>query len=140
MRGFWVWRANRANLYVGLMTNALADLLSINKGSVTAPAGCGKTHLIAHSLTQCSDKKPTLILTHTNAGAVALRQRLSRNNVPSKLYRVWTVDGWAMRLVSVFPKRSEIDPRLLLWPTPAPTIRTSECRHPPSSPPAPLTP
>jgi hypothetical protein len=113
------------------MTNALADLLSINKGSVTAPAGCGKTHLIAHSLTQCSDKKPTLILTHTNAGAVALRQRLSRNNVPSKLYRVWTVDGWAMRLVSVFPKRSEIDPRLLLLANPGtdyPNIRVAAAR------------
>src|SRR5260370_13615995 len=100
------------------MDNPVAGLLSINKGSGTAPAGCGKTHLIAHSLTQCSDKKPTLILTHTNAGAVALRQRLSRNNVPSKLYRVWTVDGWAMRLVSVFPKRSEIDPRLLPFANP----------------------
>src|SRR4051812_38830759 len=26
------------------------DLLAINRGSVTAPAGCGKTHLIAEAL------------------------------------------------------------------------------------------
>ena len=49
------------------------DLLAIDRGSVTAPAGCGKTHHIAEALTRHGDGKPILILTHTNAGVVALR-------------------------------------------------------------------
>lgn len=47
------------------------DLLSVDRGSVTAPAGCGKTQLIADNLAQHRDPKPVLVLTHTNAGAAA---------------------------------------------------------------------
>ena len=54
------------------------DLLAINRGTVTAPAGCGKTHLIAEALTRHGGSKPILVLTHTNAGVVALRGRLDR--------------------------------------------------------------
>jgi hypothetical protein len=113
------------------MTGSLTDLLSIRRGSVTAPAGCGKTHLIAHSLTECAEKKPTLVLTHTNAGAVALRQRLSRLQVSSRFFRVWTIDGWAMRIVSMFPKRSEINASLLALDNPGtdyPNIRATAAR------------
>ena len=47
------------------------DLLSIDKGTVTAPAGCGKTHLIALALDRHQGLKPILVLTHTNAGVAA---------------------------------------------------------------------
>jgi hypothetical protein len=70
------------------------DLLSIARGTVTAPAGCGKTHLIADALTRHENTKPILILTHTNAGVVALRGRLDRLRVPPKAYRLLTIDGW----------------------------------------------
>jgi superfamily II DNA or RNA helicase len=69
------------------------DLLAINLGIVTAPAGCGKTHLIAEALTRHIHAKPILVLTHTNAGVVALRGRLDRARVPSKAYRFYTIDG-----------------------------------------------
>lgn len=52
------------------------DLLAIDRGTVTAPAGCGKTQLIADALTRHSGSKPILVLTHTNAGVAALRERL----------------------------------------------------------------
>ncbi len=111
------------------MTSATPiDLLSIDRGAVTAPAGCGKTHLIAESLARHDSPKPVLILTHTNAGAVALRQRLHRARAPSKAYRVVTVDGWAMRLVSMFPKRSNIDQTILRLGNPGtdyPNIRVA---------------
>src|SRR5258708_39091873 len=97
--------------------------------SCTAILACQFTAFT--QLSCCERIAATLILTHTNAGAVALRQRLSRNDVPSKLYRVWTVDGWAMRLVSVFSKRSEIDLRLLLLANPGtdyPNIRVEASR------------
>lgn len=89
------------------------DLLAINRGSVTAPAGCGKTHLIAEALTRHGGGKPILILTHTNAGVVALRERLDRAGVRAKAYRLSTIDGWAMRLISTFPVRSKHTANLL---------------------------
>lgn len=82
------------------------DLLSIDCGSVSAPAGCGKTHLIASALQCHDDSKPILILTHTNAGVAALRARLTHMGVPQRAYRITTIDGWAMRLIGTFPHRS----------------------------------
>lgn len=83
------------------------DLLEIERGSITAPAGCGKTHLIATALKRHSSSKPVLVLTHTNAGVAALRNRLDKMQVPRSNYRISTLDGWAMRLVSTYPIRSE---------------------------------
>ncbi|HWV55073.1 UvrD-helicase domain-containing protein [Pseudorhodoplanes sp.] len=90
------------------------DLLAINRGTITAPAGCGKTHLIVDALIRHDGPKPVLVLTHTNAGVAALRARLDRESVPASRYRLYTIDGWAIRLVKTFPKRSEIDPTALL--------------------------
>ncbi|MHB1328714.1 MAG: UvrD-helicase domain-containing protein [Gemmatimonadales bacterium] len=89
-----------------------ADLLAVDRGVVTAPAGCGKTHLIAKAVARHSGK-PILVLTHTNAGVVALRGRLDRAGAPAGAYRIATIDGWAMRLISAFPIRSGHDPDLL---------------------------
>lgn len=102
------------------------DLLAINRGTVTAPAGCGKTHLIAEALTRHTGDKPILVLTHTNAGVVALRGRLDCAGVPSKAYRLSTIDGWIMRLISMFPARSGHAPNLLKLANPGtdyPNIR-----------------
>jgi hypothetical protein len=95
------------------MTQDPIDLLTIDRGTVTAPAGCGKTHLIANALTRHTEAKPILILTHTNAGVVALRERLDGKHVPPKTYRLCTIDGWALRLISTFPQRSGHPPSLL---------------------------
>lgn len=89
------------------------DLLAIDRGTITAPAGCGKTHLIAETLKRHIGAKPILVLTHTNAGVAALRSRLDRFGVPSSSYRLSTIDGWAMRLASTFPVRSTLNPSLL---------------------------
>jgi hypothetical protein len=59
------------------------------------------------------------LLTHTNAGVVALRARLDRSGVPARAYRLSTVDGWAMRLISTFPVRSGHNPDLLKLANPA---------------------
>lgn len=82
------------------------DLLSIDRGSVTAPAGCGKTELITDALKRYTGSKPILILTHTNAGVAALRARLNRAGVGSKRYHLATIDGWVLKLIKMFPKVS----------------------------------
>lgn len=88
-------------------------LTSIIRGSVTAPAGCGKTHLIAQTLTEYAGKKPILILTHTNAGVASLRARLSRMGVPSGKYQLYTLDGYSIRLIATFPVLSNLNPDIL---------------------------
>jgi len=107
------------------------DILAIDHGTVTAPAGCGKTHLIAEALTRHAHNKPILVLTHTNAGVAALRGRLDRFGVPAKAYRLATIDGWAMRLITTFPARSAHNPDILKLTNPAtdyPNIRVAAIR------------
>lgn len=107
------------------------DLLTTTRGVVVAPAGCGKTHLIASALTRHAGGKPILILTHTNAGVVALRGRLDAAGVCPRAYRLSTIDGWAMRLVSTFPGRSAVDLEILKLANPAtdyPSVRGSAVR------------
>ncbi len=89
------------------------DIFAARLGSVTAPAGCGKTQLIADALGQHIGPKPVLVLTHTNAGVTALRARLQRAGVASAAYRVSTIDGFAIRLAGKFPARTGLDVRVL---------------------------
>jgi DNA helicase-2/ATP-dependent DNA helicase PcrA len=95
------------------MPPAEIDLLTIARGAVTAPAGCGKTQLIAEALVAYQGTKPILILTHTNAGVASLRGRLERAGVPAQRYRLYTIDGWSMRIISTFPARSGHNPAIL---------------------------
>ncbi len=99
----------RSSLCEGGASVPEIDLLDVRCGSVTAPAGCGKTQLIADSLSRHSNQKPILILTHTNAGVAALRSRLERAGVKSSSFRLATLDGWALRTLKTFPGRSAID-------------------------------
>ncbi|MCK1296055.1 UvrD-helicase domain-containing protein [Bradyrhizobium sp. 30] len=102
------------------------DLLEIERGAITAPAGCGKTQLIAGALSRHSKSKPILVLTHTNAGEAALRGRLDRARVASSRYRRATLDGFAMRIISMFPARSGHNPAILQLASPGsgyPAIR-----------------
>jgi DNA helicase-2/ATP-dependent DNA helicase PcrA len=107
------------------------DLLAVDRGSVTAPAGCGKTQVIADNLAAHNNPKPVLILTHTNAGAAALRLRLQRAGVQGSAYRVKTIDGFSMQLIARFPLRGGHDPRILLVGNPRedyPAIRAAATR------------
>lgn len=88
--------------------------LAATTGLVEAPAGCGKTHSIVTGLQQAGDMEaPWLVLTHTNAGVSALRHRLRRKGVPIDRWRVQTIDAWCIRLITSFPQRSGLDPKIL---------------------------
>jgi hypothetical protein len=80
-------------------------LAKSRRGYVIAPAGCGKTHLIAVAIQKyCSGRE--LILTHTHAGVAALKQKLSGLGVAPSAYHVDTIAGWALRLAAHFPETS----------------------------------
>ncbi len=75
-------------------------LLGVRRGSVVAPAGHGKTELIAQ-LTGLARR--TLVLTHTHAGVHALRARMSRLGIDPRAAAVDTIASWASRYTASFP-------------------------------------
>lgn len=84
------------------LAKRLADLKG--KGYVRAPAGFGKTHLIAESVGLSSGRQ--LILTHTYAGVNALRTKLREQSVRDSSYHLDTIASWALRICLAYPKSS----------------------------------
>lgn len=77
-----------------------ADLFALGNAAVVAPAGHGKTEIIAKV---AALGHRTLILTHTHAGVHAIRARLKRLGVPHARVAVDTIAGWSMRYAHAFP-------------------------------------
>lgn len=73
---------------------------------VVAPAGCGKTELIARAVGFCQSKQ--LVLTHTHAGVDSLRGRLQKLKIPSTRYCVETIHSFALRYAAAYPKSSSV--------------------------------
>lgn len=74
------------------------------KGYVIAPAGYGKTHLIAMAVKVASKKQ--LILTHTFAGVNSIKAKMAALGVPSSKYQIDTIASWSLRLCLAYPKTS----------------------------------
>jgi len=80
------------------------DLLAVRRGSIVAPAGHGKTELIART---AALGRRTLVLTHTHAGVHALRARLKKVGVAQRACVVDTIAGWAARYAGAFPAKGQ---------------------------------
>jgi hypothetical protein len=76
------------------------DLVGLGSGAIVAPAGHGKTELIAKV---AALGRRALILTHTHSGVHAIRSRLKRLKVPHAAVAVDTIAGWSMRYSHAFP-------------------------------------
>lgn len=74
------------------------------KGYVIAPAGFGKTHLIAMAVRASSGRQ--LILTHTFAGVNSIKTKMADLGVRASQYQVDTIASWALRLCLAYPKAS----------------------------------
>lgn len=91
------------------------SILTLSRRAVVAPAGHGKTELIARV---AALGKRTLVLTHTHAGVHAIRARLKRLHVSNDAVVVDTIASWARRYVQAFPRRSgtsELHPTKPNW-------------------------
>lgn len=88
------------------MSEELAAELSkfSGKGYVIAPAGYGKTHLIALAVKAASKRQ--LVLTHTFAGVNSIKTKMTALGVPSSKYQVDTIASWSLRLCLAYPKMS----------------------------------
>jgi len=65
-----------------------------------APAGYGKTYAIAECLLYTSGK--SLVLTHTNAGVSALKEKFKARNIPPDKYQVETISSYVQKYVHSF--------------------------------------
>jgi hypothetical protein len=74
------------------------------KGYVIAPAGYGKTHLIAMAVKTATTRQ--LILTHTFAGVNSIKAKMAALNVPVAQYQVDTIASWSLRLCLAYPNGS----------------------------------
>ena len=72
------------------------------KGYVIAPAGYGKTHLIAKAVQAAARRQ--LVLTHTYAGVNAIRRKMQFLRIPPAHYQIDTIASWALRTCLYFPK------------------------------------
>ena len=73
-------------------------------GYLLAPAGYGKTHLIAESILHAEGRQ--LILTHTHAGVHALRAKLRALKVSTARFHVDTIASWSLRLCLAYGSTS----------------------------------
>lgn len=92
------------------------ELAAATRAYVVAPAGCGKTEVIAAAVAALDSRQ--LVLTHTHAGVGALRNRLRRYGVPRTRARVETIAGFALRVACAYPATSGFDvqrPRDAQW-------------------------
>lgn len=91
------------------LEDAVAALRASLPGSVTLPAGCGKTELIAGLVAAtAADGGTALVLTHTHAGVDALRRRMKKFEVPREQVVIRTIDAWSFDLISHFPQLAEL--------------------------------
>lgn len=74
------------------------------KGYVIAPAGFGKTHLIALAVRASTGRQ--LILTHTFAGVNSIKTKMANLGVRGSQYQVDTIASWSLRLCLAYPKAS----------------------------------
>ncbi|MBN1005681.1 UvrD-helicase domain-containing protein [Amphritea pacifica] len=77
------------------------------KGYVIAPAGYGKTHLIANAVEATTQRQ--LILTHTYAGVHSIQKKMQDLAVPSSRYRIDTIASWSLRMCLNYPITSNWD-------------------------------
>jgi len=84
----------------------LSEVLAayLGTGYVVAPAGFGKTHLIAEAASRSANRQ--LVLTHTYAGVNALRRKMRELRVSEKSFCVDTIASWALRLSLSYPATS----------------------------------
>lgn len=74
------------------------------KGYVIAPAGYGKTHLIAMAVKAATKRQ--LVLTHTFAGVNSIKTKMKKLGAPASKCQIDTIASWSLRLCLAYPKTS----------------------------------
>ena len=78
-----------------------------NGAAIIAPAGHGKTEMVADMVAAFSGKQ--LILTHTNAGVDAIQKRLAKRHISQNKYSVYTIAAFCMKWGYAYHWSADID-------------------------------
>ena len=78
--------------------------------AIIAPAGHGKTEMVADMVAGFSGKQ--LVLTHTNAGVDAIQKRLSKRKVDTHKYTILTIAAFCNRWGYSYHWTSKMDATL----------------------------
>ena len=85
----------------------IALIQSKQSAAIVAPAGHGKTEMITELVDKLPGKK--LVLTHTNAGVDALRQRMSRKNISKERFYLSTISSFCMKWCGAYPQTAGVE-------------------------------
>lgn len=82
----------------------IEDFILQPKSMLIAPAGYGKTYTIASCLNYIEEHKlgKHLILTHTHAGIISIKEKLNKLKVSTSFYSVETITSFAQKFVVSF--------------------------------------
>lgn len=83
-----------------------SEFIAKSHSMLIAPAGYGKTHAIAECLKYTHGK--SLVLTHTNAGVSALKEKFKAQNIPAMKFHIETITGYAQKYVLSFVNANTI--------------------------------
>lgn len=86
------------------------ELTSNHTAAVIAPAGHGKTEMLAEIVERSSGR--LLLLTHTNAGVDAIKKRMNKKNIPSSRYNVETIASFCIKWCNSYCTTCNIDKSL----------------------------
>ncbi len=86
----------------------LQSFISCKRGLLIAPAGHGKTTVIADCIKLCPERSCQLVLTHTHAGLASLKNKFKCKNINPSKYHLETITGFAKRYVSAFSDTSTL--------------------------------
>lgn len=82
-------------------------ILSKQNAAIIAPAGHGKTEMVA-DIVSCSIGKQ-LVITHTNAGVESLKKRFLKKNIKKNLSNITTIASYCMRWCNAYPNNAKFD-------------------------------
>ena len=88
----------------------IALIQSKRNAAIIAPAGHGKTEMIAELVKKLDGKK--LVLTHTNAGVSALSRRFEKHKIAKNNYALYTISAFCMKWCQAYPKTAKVNPEI----------------------------
>ncbi len=88
----------------------LDKIMQMSSAAIIAPAGHGKTEMIAEIVKHAEGKQ--LILTHTNAGVDAIEKRLQKRKVSKEKYVVTTIAAFCIKWCISYDSTGEFDKTL----------------------------
>ena len=88
----------------------LHSIFSLQNAAIIAPAGHGKTEMIADIVKYATGTQ--LLLTHTNAGVEVLKKRLKKRNIPNDRYSISTIAAFCIKWCMAYNQSATFDKSL----------------------------